>query len=184
MVFYFVSLGVCTELYSKFLNDLWFDTTMPVGHVYLPLAFLFLALFFRRHLKGYINPKIITGLIVAFLLFCIIISAFIRSIHQFPNITGSIGALLMIALSLALFHKIIKEARYPKLIAEPIIWINGAILLYFSANFFFYALLNLLVVASMEAARLAVTIYWGCNMVFYVLLCIGFYKAYKKQKLT
>lgn len=155
---------------------------MPVGHLYLPLAFLFLALFFRRQLAGYINQKLITGLIVAFLLFCFISSAFIRSINAFPNITGSSGALLLIAFSLGLFHKIMKEARYPKLISEPIIWINGAILLYFSANFFFYTSLNLLVSVSMDAAVFAHTVYVGSNMALYLLLCIGFYKAYRKEK--
>lgn len=182
MIFYFVLFGVCTELFTEFIYDLWFRNTMPVGHFYMPLSFLFIALFFRQHLKGYINQKLIIGIIVVFLLFCLISSSFIKSIYEFPNITGSSGALILIAFSLALFHKIMKEARVKKLFSEPIIWINGAILMYYSANFFFYSLLNLLVAESMEAARVATRIYVGSNILLYALLSIAFLKARKKAK--
>ncbi len=69
------------------------------------------------------------------------------------------------------------EAQIKKLANEPLIWINTAILIYFSANLFFYALFNLILEYSVKFSRITVIYLSVVNGVFYVLIAIGFLKA-------
>ncbi|MEN8116326.1 MAG: hypothetical protein ABFS16_05075 [Bacteroidota bacterium] len=158
------------------------QNTMPIGHFYIPISFLIMALFYLKELGGFINRKIIIGFIVLFEVFCIINSVFIQSLLQFPNIAGSTGAIILLVFSIVLFNKIMVEAKIKKLFAEPLVWINTGVLLYYSANLFFYALFNYSVVRNLEFAKFTVNLFSVFNLLFYLLIAIGFWKAGKQVK--
>ncbi len=177
IIFLFVVFSCLTEAFSPIYKALIMKNTMPIGNIYIPVSIFILGLFYLQLLKGFINRKIIIAVIIAFELLCIINLVFIQNILEFPNIIGSVGALIVIVLSLLLFSRIMVEAEIEKLAKHPIIWINTSILIYYAANFFFYILLNYNVKFDNAFAIQTVIVYRWINVLFYLLIAIGFWKA-------
>jgi hypothetical protein len=182
-VFYFVAFGVMTETYTKFHQHFIMKNTMPIGHFYFPLAFLIMALFYMQVLKDFIKPKYILIPIILFETYCLINTLFIQSLFEYASLEASIGAMILFLFSVAFFTKVMVEAKILKLSEEPLIWINTAVLIYYAANFFYHSLFNVRLNASLEIALLSVKIFAGLNILFYLIIIIGFLKA-KKLKLA
>jgi hypothetical protein len=182
-VFYFVAFGVITETYTKFHQYFIMKNTMPIGHFYFPLAFLIMALFYMQVLKDFIKPKYILIPIILFETYCLINTLFIQSLFEYASLEASIGAMILFLFSVAFFTKVMVEAKILKLSEEPLIWINTAVLIYYAANFFYHSLFNVRLNASLEIALLSVKIFAGLNILFYLIIIIGFLKA-KKLKLA
>lgn len=180
LVFLFVVIGCLTELSSEILKEFGLRNTMPVGNVYMPVSLIVLGIFYLFLLKDYIDKKIIIGLIVAFAFLCIANLIFIQDINKFPNITASIGALVIVVFSVLQFSKVMTETKIEKLSAEPLIWINSAFLIYYSANFFFFILYNINVEKNLEFILQIYPVYGVFNLLLYALISIGFLKV-KKQ---
>ncbi len=176
IIFYFVAFGVLTEIYSKFHHYFIMKNTMPIGHFYFPVAFFILSLFFIQVLKDFIKPRYLLIIIIAFELYGVINTLFIQSLYDYPSLVGSIGAMILFLFSVALFTKVMLEAKITKLSAEPIIWINTGILIYYTGNFFYHSLFNLRLSASMEISILAIKLFSGLNLLFYLIVAIGFLK--------
>jgi hypothetical protein len=182
-VFYFVAFGVMTETYTKFHQHFIMKNTMPIGHFYFPLAFLIMALFYMQVLKDFIKPKYILIPIILFETYCLINTLFIQSLFEYASLEASIGAMILFLFSVAFFTKVMVEAKILRLSEEPLIWINTAVLIYYAANFFYHSLFNVRLNASLEIALLSVKIFAGLNILFYLIIIIGFLKA-KKLKLA
>jgi len=182
-VFYFVAFGVLTETYTKFHQHFIMKNTMPIGHFYFPVAFLIMGLFYVQVLKDFIKPKYIIILIVLFESYCIINTLFIQSLFEYPSLEGSIGAMILFLFSVAFFTKVMSEAKITKLSDDPLIWINIAILIYYTGNFFHHSLYNLRLMASVDVAVLAAKIFSLLNIIFYFIITIGFLKAKRSNQL-
>jgi len=181
ILFFFVAFGFLTEAFTMVFKALVMRNTMPVGNLYIPVSVFIIGLFYLKLLGGYVNRKIIIIVISAYEIICLLNLLFVQNILEFPNIIGSVGALIIIVFSLFLFSKIMVEAKIEKLSAEPVIWINSALLIYYAANFFFYILLNYNVKLDNEFARQTVDVYRVINILFYFLLSIGFWLAKKRK---
>jgi hypothetical protein len=101
-------------------------------------------------------------------------------LFEFPSLVGSIGAMIVFIFSIAFFSKVMVEAKISKLAGEPLIWINTAILIYFTGNFFYYSLYNYRLKASFDIAMLAAKFFGVLNILFYLIIAIGFLKVKKK----
>jgi len=172
--FYFVAFGVLTEIYTKFHQHFIMKSTMPIGHFYFPIAFLILTLFYFRLLNNFIKPIYFYIISIIYLLYCIINPVFIQSLNEYSSLVGAIGALLVFLFSVVYFIKVMSEAKIEKLSHEPLIWINTAVLIYYSFNFFYFSLYNLRIIESLEMAKL-VTVFFGVfNLFFYFILSFWF----------
>jgi hypothetical protein len=179
IVFYFVAFGLVTEIILRFYKYFWIQNTAPIGHFYFPLAFFIMGMFFLVILKDFIKPAYILGLIISFEVLSLINVLFIQSLLEFPSLIGSIGAMILFLFSVAFFTKVMTEAKILKLAQDPLIWINSGVLIYYTANFIFYALLNYANSYSREFAVLMVIFFSYVNLLFYLLLAIGFWKVKK-----
>jgi hypothetical protein len=138
-----------------------------------------MGMFFLVILKDFIKPAYILGLIISFEILSLINMLFIQSLLEFPSLIGSIGAMILFLFSVAFFTKVMTEAKILKLAQDPLIWINSGVLIYYTANFVFYALLNYANSYSREFAVLMVLFFSYVNFLFYLLLAIGFWKVKK-----
>ncbi len=179
IVFFFVTFGVFTEIFTRIYKHFWMQNTGPIGHFYFPVAFFIMGIFFLAILKDFIKPVYILTLIILFEVFSLINVLFIQDLYEFPSITGSIGAMILFLFSVAFFTKVMTEAKILKLSKEPLIWINSAVLIYYTGNFIFYALLNYANNYSREFALLTVKFFSYINLLFYLLITIGFWKVKK-----
>jgi hypothetical protein len=137
-------------------------------------------------LKGFVKPAYIFSVIILFEMYCIINSVFIQSLLEYPSIEVAIGAMIIFLFSVAWFTKIMFEAKIVKLATEPLVWINSAILIYYTGSFFYHSLYNLILKASMDVAMLSAKLFAGLNLFFYLIIAIGFLKVKrtKREKLS
>lgn len=174
-IFYFVAFGTLTELTTRAGDFL--DNTMPVGHVYIPVSFLLAGIFYVYKLEGFVKKKVIIGIIVLFEIFAILNALIIQGIYSFASLSGALSALILIGFSVLLFAKIMTEAKIKRLIDAPDIWLNSAVLIYYTSNFFFYILYNILLDRSVDFLIQTITIFKFFMVIFYILIAIGFWKA-------
>lgn len=183
-IFYFVVFGSVTEILTRALHQ-WLDlidNTMPIGHIYIPVSFLLAGLFYIKGLKGFVKEKFIAAVIIVFILFSVINSSLIQSIYSFPNYSGAFGAIILVGFSILLFAKIMAEGKIKRLTSEPMVWINSGFLIYYTANFFFYILYNILLENSIEFLKQTIFVFNIFNLIFYILIAIGFLNAKKSNK--
>jgi len=179
-IFYFVAFGVLTEMYSRLHYHFIMKNQMPIGHLYFPIAFLIVAIFYIQVLKDFIKPVFLYTVIILFESYCLINSLFIQNILEYPSIEGAVGAMIIFLFSVTWFTKVMVEAKIVKLTNEPLVWINSAFLIYYTGGFFYHSLYNLRINASLEVAVLAIKMFSVLNLLFYLIITIGFITA-KKQ---
>lgn len=172
--FYFVAFGVFTESYTKFHQHFIMKQTTPIGHFYFPIAFLILFFFYYQLLNKFIKPIYFFIVIGVYEVYCIINPILIQGLFEYSSLVGAIGALLVFIFSVVYFIKVMSEAKIEKLSHEPLIWINTALLIYYSFNFFYFSLYNLRVIASIEMAKLVTGFFGVFNLLFYLIITVGF----------
>lgn len=181
-LFYFVVFGTFVEIITH-AGLYWFDfiqNSLPVGHIYIPISFLLAGMFYLNELIGLVNKKVIIAIIILFELFALINALVLQGIYSFASYSGAIGALILIFFSILLYAKIMAEAKIKRLHDSPVIWLNSAILIYYTANFFFYILFNIILNNSVEFVKQTILIFKIFNTIFYLLIAIGFLKVRKQ----
>ncbi len=178
ILFYFVCFSAVAELVSALIS-IGGNNTMPGAHVYVLVEFIILTFFYANYIKVYIARKYIWVIIAGFTVLSVLNALFIQKITAYPNILRAVESIVMVIFSVLYFHKIMVEAKIKKLSKEPMIWINTAMLVYFSGNFFFHILFPVVLANSEEFARRIIYFYWSSNILFYLILTVGFYKQIK-----
>lgn len=182
-LFWFITVGTLSELTNKAIKGLFvIKNNMPLGHLYISISFIFLALFYLHELKGLINKKIIIAVIVLYELLCLHNVIFFQSHLSYPSFPGAISALILVAFSILLFANILRETKIRVLSESSLIWINSAVLLYYSGNFFFYSLYNFILNFSDKFLIRTLDFFRILNVIFYVLIAIGLWKAGQQKK--
>ncbi|WP_167619506.1 hypothetical protein [Maribellus sediminis] len=185
IVFAFVCMAVVSEFSSQIIIHLFKGTTIWQTHFYVMLEFFIWALFYWYLMKPFVNKNLYWLVVTVFEIYCIVNMIFIQDLNVYPT-TRAIESILMIVLSILTFYRIMVEGKIDKLRNEPIIWINSAVLLYFSSSIFFHLVFNVLLVKDVEFLKKSGYLFIAVNVVFYALLSISFYlqkvKALEAQK--
>lgn len=177
MLFLYVAYGTLNEIVTRVLMYSGVKNTMPLIHVYQMISFAILAFFFVSILNGKKMRTILVFTVVLFELFGITNLLFFQSIQDYPQLPRTIVTFFVIILSMIYFYKVMVEASILKLRKEPLVWINAALLIYYSSNLFFTVLFKLILEYSREFSKLT-TFYFSINLtLFYILIAIGFWKA-------
>ena len=164
-VFYYVLIAIIFEILSRTLMHLKFRNTLPFLHLYTVLEFSVFWLFYYRFFKVFYSPLGMKVLLVTFLLFAILNAIFLQKIDTFNTYARGLESLIMIALSLMAFNKIIIEldTRYPT--SQPVFWVNSAVLFYFSGNLVVFVMSNYI---SGDNKLLLVS--WGIHAILMAIL--------------
>ncbi|MBN2635037.1 MAG: hypothetical protein JXR61_02120 [Prolixibacteraceae bacterium] len=181
IILFFVILGAVTELFTDYYKTYIARNTMPIGHFYYVSSILLLSFFYRSVLAGYIKYWIINTFIILFTIYAIINILFIQSIYDFPNLIGSVGALMLIMFSILFFARIMTEAKIKSLRKEPLVWVNIGALFYYAGSFFYFILFNLNVKNAIDFAKQVGTFMTILTLAFYVFIAIGFLKSGKNK---
>jgi hypothetical protein len=180
-LYWFIVFGTFIEITNKLLRKfVHIKNNMPIGHLYITVSFIFLALFFLYELKDFISKKIIIGVIMLYILFSTYNILFIQSYLDYPSISGAVSALLLVSFAILLYANIMREGKIKVLSDSSLIWINSAILIYYSGNFFFYILFNFILHYSREFLIKTLNFFAVLNIIFYIMLAVGLYKARKE----
>ncbi len=165
VVFFYVSNAVLFEIISRTLMFLNFRNTLPFLHLYTVLEFSLFWLFYYRFFKVFYSTKNMKTVLVLFVSFAIINAIFIQKIDTFNTYARGIESIILIALSLLAFNKIMVEVdtRYPT--SQPVFWVNTGVLFYFSGNLVVFMLSNYI---SGDNKMLLVS--WGIHAILMALL--------------
>jgi hypothetical protein len=151
--------------------------TMPLGHFYIAVSFIFAGLFYAHELHGFIHKRIIYTALIIYELFCLHNVIFFQSHLSFPSIPGAVSALLVVLFSILLFTKIMIEGKIKVLNRSPVVWVNTAMLVYFTGSFFYNILYNISLNYSVEFSLITIKFSSIFMAVFYLLISVGFWKA-------
>ena len=141
------------------------------------VEFFIIGLFYSGVLKGLLSKRIIIAIIVLFELYSVVNALFLQSIFEYPAFPFAISTIFIVGFSILFFYKIMTEVRVLNLWKEPLIYINLAVLIYFSGNLFYSLLFNLILDYSREFSKITVQYFAVLNTLFYILNAIGFWKA-------
>lgn len=179
----FIVVGTLIELVNKISRKIFvIENNMPLGHLYISLSFIFLALFYLYELKNLINKKIIIAIIILYELFCLYSVIQFQSHLSYPSIPGALSALVLVTFAILLFANILRESKIQALSDSSLIWINSAVLLYYAGNFFFYTLYNFILSYSDEFLFRILDFFRILNAIFYILIAIGLWKAGQQKQ--
>lgn len=176
-LFGFVSYGVLNEISTLVFYYYDFNDTMPKRHLYTFISFLFLGLFYNSLFRGFFRNNWILIIVILFEVYFLINSFFIQSIYEYPGLDRSISILIVVLFSILYFYKTMVETKITDLFNEPLIWINTAILIYYSGNLFFNILFKIIFEYSLEFGKLTFLYLKILNAIFYILITVGFLKV-------
>lgn len=175
ILFWFMCLALATQIFS-FFNTSDVSNTVYLLHFYVPVEFIVFSILYINLLKGYVDKRIIIAIAVLLVSFSVINSFFIQPIRAYNNIVRCLCSFFLAVYSIAYFMKILNEIKIKKLSDEPSIWINAAVLIYFTGNLLTFAFGKVL---------FSNRLYWILSAVlvdaFYGLIFIGFWKIYRKN---
>jgi len=177
-IYWFVLFGTVTELVNRlFIYELGIKNTMPLGHFYIAVSFIFAGIFYAHELQGFIHKRIVYIVLIVFELFCLHNAIFFQSHLAFPSIPGAVSSLLLVLFSIMLFTKIMVEGKIKVLTRSPVVWVNTAMLIYYTGNFFYNILYNMSLSYSVEFSLITIKFSSIFMAVFYILISVGFWKA-------
>ena len=176
---WFIFLSGVVELVSKVM---WYmkENNLLLLHLYVPFGFILLAWFYRFTLKGFIPPKLISGVAVCFVLFTAINSIFLQPKDTFNSNALTVQAVLMIILCvftfLVLMNDIVREKR-PDLLSS-LNWINSGLFLYYlSSLMVFYIGNQFIQFYSSLTNQYLWSMHSFFSMIMYFCLMIGLWKS-------
>jgi hypothetical protein len=141
-IFYYVLIAIFFEILSRTLMYLKFRNTLPMLHLYTVIEFSVFLLFYFSFFKLFYSQKDMKILLGFFVLFSVQNAVFLQEIDTFNTYARGLESIIMIALSLLTFNKILVEldTRYPT--KQPVFWVNTGVLFYFSGNLVVFVLSN------------------------------------------
>lgn len=171
--------GTVMQLLSRAMIPV-LKTNLPGMHIYVPIKFFLFSMAYRHFLDGFLNKKVIYGIMIIFISYSVINSLFIQSIYnQFPNFVRAIGIFILAIYAMLWFLKSLREMKITSLRAEPVVWINTGAIIYFSGSFFIFILSNLFLEHSHAILGYSFRVSTFLMNLFYILIAIGFWKTKK-----
>ena len=156
-------------------------------HIFVPLEFTFLTLFFRDILHKSIPKTFFHTLIALFLTFSIANTLFLQEIKKFNTYNIFIESVIIIGLSSFYFIRGVRKMETLKEFQETnyIFYMVAGIFLYFLGDFFILSLMNFIYEhADKEFARFTWVLHIVFTCVYYILVGIGIWKIPKKSGST
>lgn len=179
-LYLYVVLGVITEIGNIVMVKIGTQSNLWVSHIYFPLEFVLLAIFYIPHLSSILKRNWIILIITAFILYSIVNVVFIQSLKEFSHVRVY-SSIILVVFSFIYFYKAMNEAKIPKLSKEPMIWVNASVLIFYSTIFFYNILANLVIELSRKTAVFIASINGYVIALFYVLVAVAFFMESRRQ---
>ena len=161
-------------LWLKQINNL------PLLHIYVPLGFLCLTLFYHNVLKDIINKYILWAVLFLFVAFSVINTVFFQPINTYNSNALTVESILVVIYSLSTFTLMLNNiAREKKInMIQSLNWINSGLFIYYTSSLFiFYFGSSLAVHSAPLVAKYAWAFHAFFSIVMYTLFIVGLWKA-------
>ena len=172
-LYIFVAFGIFTEAIQALLVSLGSSNTLWVTHIYFPLEFLLLSLFYLKNTRSIFIRKWMIIAVSGLILFSIINPIIWQKLTVYSHVR-SFTSICLVVFSLLYFYRVISEAKIRKLSNEPMIWINTGVLIYFSASLFHVVLFTIILEYSRKFLKLSSDYFAILTVLFYLLIAVAF----------
>lgn len=146
-------------------------------HFYTSIEFslwaIFYFMFYKEHGGTY---YLILGLIPVFLAVCYA-DYRINGLDGMDSFSISVESILLTLFSLTSFLIILNQEIFKDLLKEPFFFINAGVLFYFLGDLCFFAFANYIYKTEVQNYMASWTLHSLLNIVFNLLICVGFWKA-------
>lgn len=144
-----------------------------IAHIFNPIQFTFLMLFFYQNLKGRLEKKAMFYLAAVMLLYGLTNTFFLQDTKTFPSNFLIVSNLLLILLSVNLFlQKLDSVSTKVNIFKEPVFLISLGILTFNIFSFIFFLLNNYMMDNNISSKNLFYTLLFS-NILYYSLLLIA-----------
>ena len=170
-------IGTLTELATRVYSSIINHNNIWIFNIYQIIETILIIAFYSSVTKNKIKKNIL-------LLIAIIFSG-ISIYHIFTNKSNMLNdssfsteSVIVVLLAILTFNSILKKQIYSNILAAPLFWFNSAFLLFFFGNLFLHIFSKYL----QEHALYTFFELWGIwhsslNIIFYILISIGFWKT-------
>ena len=141
-----------------------------IFHIFTPLEYIILALFFREIIANATVKRLLTYSIPLFIFVAILFTLFIQKLDQSNSGIITLESVIMIFLSLFFLREVLLLQQATVLHKFPLFWIIVGLLFYFTGNLVIEGMLNYVIIHSMQLAK---RIYY-IGHIFKYLLFISF----------
>ncbi|MBO2011382.1 hypothetical protein [Hymenobacter negativus] len=162
----FVGLAAVGELFSFLTARVLHIPNLYILHTYTILEFNVIALFYHHFFARFYPRWLVPGLMAGFTVLAVLNSIFLQDLTHSNTYARSLESLLVIALALLCYYKVLTELPAKRLNHYPVFWINTGLLLYFASNIFFFMLSNALLKQPKQVSFMA----WGLHALLMALM--------------
>jgi hypothetical protein len=169
----FLFLSILAQVVGYFLEH-YQGSNITFYNFFSVFEFEFYLWTLRAIIQNLLYRKIILQLLWIYPLLFLMNIIFIQPITQFHSITYSIGALLIVILTIYYFFEIFQRAHSVKLLQESSIWICFGLLFFYSCSFPIFGLTNIIAKAhiiNISIFRMTILV---MNIVLYSSFSIAF----------
>ena len=177
----FLFLSILAQVVGNFLEHAQGSNTI-FYNFFSVFEFEFYLWIFRAIIQNPVFKKIISQLIWIYPLLFLLNIIFIQPINQFHSITYSIGALLIVILSIYYFFEIFQRAYSVKLLQESSLWICFGLLFFYSCSFPIFGLANVIAKAHIINIRIFRMTILVMNIVLYSSFSVAFLCRIRMRK--
>ncbi len=178
-IYLYVVVGATTEILLRVVIKILQTSTNSISHFYFPIEFLLLALFYVPLVAPLIKRQWMIGFITLFMVYSVVNMFLIQGLQERSDLRAY-TSIILVVFSLTYFYRIMIESKLRKLAAEPMVWINSAILLFFASIFFYNLLFPIALRSSLELAKLMSTLNRLSIAIFYLVIAYSFYLEGRK----
>ena len=175
-VAWYVMLGGLVQVLSSYENSQK-NNNLWLLHLYTPLEFACLVLFYSRTLEGMVKKSVFVGIGIGFAVLSALNSGFLQPVNTFNTYARSLEGIVVIVFCLSWCYRTLTEMKILKLEQDPVFWVNTGFLLYFSGNVLLFAFSNYILNIN-RALNLYI---WAFHALFSILLyffiSVGLWKA-------
>lgn len=167
-----ICLTIFVELVARALWKIYMNNLF-LYHFYSVIEFFLLATLYKKHLEGLLKPIWMNILIAVFVVFAVLNTLFFQGLAQFNSNVTFIECLLLIALSLLYFYKLLHDMEYRALERNPMFWVNISVLTYFSGALVLFHVANDLIPEPLKVRGAVWGVHALFNVVHYILYAMA-----------
>lgn len=170
----FTFFSLFTEVTMSLLSKKGINNLFLI-HIYVVVEYIVFGYVYAYYLNSIKLRKPIYITIVLFTAFSIFNVICLNGLKEFNTYGLLVEGALFIILSLLFFYKLFKDLEVGNLFTLPMFWINCAILIYFTANFMLFGLVELF--PKEVGSNLWDNIHTTFTGVYSILMAIGLWKT-------
>lgn len=183
LVYSLLILAFLTEVTNMVVSFLGFKSSIIFINIYFLFEITLISLFYFQLLteKAWKYFVLASGfLILAYAVYHL--SG--KNRNSLNNLQMTFQSLQVILISLVVYYYQLKNMVHPNILAVPDFWINSAFLVFFGGNFFLHIFSNYLLKHELYAFfELWGIIHSTLNIIFCILIAVGFWKTRKFREL-